>query len=519
MPAKKRKTTQPTLSFGNAKPKKTVKKPKKTTTTTTTTTSTTSSSSSSSKPKTSKPKTSKAKAKRTPKPSPKKKRKRLEEDSDYEQDDEDDLELSFDQGESEYDENGQTQEDRNAVYAADLRNKIKGTVSQVLAKVTKAQQAEKRLRSKPRKKLSELGLSNVRKEVAQLEEESVLEEIEKLIFLVAQSVMKGEGFSFTVPTRGASNTKYIEELDQLVLMDKTTNRSFGSQSTAHKTAVTTKILQLVHELCTKRIHATKRDLFYCDVKLFKTQGKSDTVLEDTACLLGCTRSSMNVVASEKGVVVGCLRFLEDGDAIDCTRMGVGGKAIPSMIDKITDIESDAQFILLVEKDAAFMRLAEDRFYKKYPCIIITAKGQPDVSTRLFLHKLVYQLKIPVLGLVDSDPYGLKILSVYASGSKNMAFDSSHLTTPNIKWLGVRPSDLQKYKIPKQCQLDMTEKDIQTGKQMLKEDFILKNPEWAKELQWMVKHKVKAEIQSLSAFGFQYLTEVYLPLKLQNGDWI
>ena len=43
--------------------------------------------------------------------------------------------------------------------------------------------------------------------------------------------------------------------------------------------------------------------------------------------------------------------------------------------------SDALFILLVEKDAAFMRLAEDRFYNTFPCIIITAKGQPDVASR------------------------------------------------------------------------------------------------------------------------------------------
>jgi hypothetical protein len=35
----------------------------------------------------------------------------------------------------------------------------------------------------------------------------------------------------------------------------------------------------------------------------------------------------------------------------------------------------------VEKDAAFMRLAEDRFYNTHPCIIVTAKGQPDVATR------------------------------------------------------------------------------------------------------------------------------------------
>jgi hypothetical protein len=32
--------------------------------------------------------------------------------------------------------------------------------------------------------------------------------------------------------------------------------------------------------------------------------------------------------------------------------------------------------------------------------------------RLFLKKLKTTLKIPVLALVDSDPYGLKILSVY-----------------------------------------------------------------------------------------------------------
>ena len=30
---------------------------------------------------------------------------------------------------------------------------------------------------------------------------------------------------------------------------------------------------------------------------------------------------------------------------------------------------------------------------------------------------------------------------------------------------------------------------------------------------------KAEIQALSSYGFQYLSEVYLPLKLQEGDWI
>lgn len=41
-----------------------------------------------------------------------------------------------------------------------------------------------------------------------------------------------------------------------------------------------------------------------------------------------------MVASEKGVVVGRLTFREDGDLIDCQRMGVGGKAIPPNVDKV-----------------------------------------------------------------------------------------------------------------------------------------------------------------------------------------
>lgn len=235
----------------------------------------------------------------------------------------------------------------------------------------------------------------------------------------------------------------------------------------------------MHAVLLKRIHITKRDLFYTDVKLFVDQSESDGVLDDVATMIGCTRSNLHVVASDKGLVVGRISFFEDGDFIDCTKMGVGGKAIPPYIDKIENIQSDAEFILLVEKEAAYMRMAvslyddvilpgraldvidhsrsccsmlilhchlipqEDRFYQRYPCIVITAKGQPDVASRMFLSRITSELQIPVLALVDSDPYGLKILSVYMSGSKNMSYDSASLTTPDIKWLGLRPSDLNK----------------------------------------------------------------------------
>jgi meiotic recombination protein SPO11 len=115
--------------------------------------------------------------------------------------------------------------------------------------------------------------------------------------------------------------RYVAELDRLVLKDKVLKRIFADASSARKTAITTRVLQIVMELCSKGIHVTKRDLFYTDVKLFKQQTESDDVLDDAACMVGCTRSSLNVVASEKGVVVGKLIFEDDGDTIDCTKMG------------------------------------------------------------------------------------------------------------------------------------------------------------------------------------------------------
>lgn len=97
----------------------------------------------------------------------------------------------------------------------------------------------------------------------------------------------------------------------------------------------------------------------------------------------------------------------------------------------------------------------------------------------------------------------------------MSYDSASLTTPDIKWLGVRPSDLDKYKvrpcrarikrhfqvamlalysslhsrrlsllcvtlqIPEQCRLPMTANDIKMGQELMAEDFIKANPAWVK----------------------------------------
>ena len=56
--------------------------------------------------------------------------------------------------------------------------------------------------------------------------------------------------------------------------------------------------------------------------------------------------------------------------------------------------------------AIFQRLIEDGFYNLAPSILVTAKGMPDLSTRVFLRHLHEAFpQLPVLGLVDWNPSG------------------------------------------------------------------------------------------------------------------
>eukprot|EP00955_Chlamydomonas_euryale_P077639 362984-Chlamydomonas_euryale.AAC.9 len=61
---------------------------------------------------------------------------------------------------------------------------------------------------------------------------------------------------------------------------------------------------------------------------------------------------------------------------------------------------------LEEQDAIFQALTQDRFFDHLPCVLVTAKGHPDLATRVFCSKLVKSFpSLQVLGLVDWNPSG------------------------------------------------------------------------------------------------------------------
>ena len=63
-----------------------------------------------------------------------------------------------------------------------------------------------------------------------------------------------------------------------MLKEKHTFTTFHNTSSVRKVAILTRVMQLIHGVLTRGIHVTKRDLFYTDVKLFRDQKDSDSVL-------------------------------------------------------------------------------------------------------------------------------------------------------------------------------------------------------------------------------------------------
>ncbi|MFW9920382.1 MAG: helix-hairpin-helix domain-containing protein [Candidatus Thorarchaeota archaeon] len=325
--------------------------------------------------------------------------------------------------------------------------------------------------------------------------------------------------AFEIPSRSGDNIVWDEFRDLLLLGMKTISRPYHSLASVVDATRTARSMEIIYQLLRSNLHATKREVFYSDVNLFRDQKYSDKIIEDVSSMLNTTRDSVHIVASARGSCMGRVVIRDGGDLIDLTKMGTGGWAVTPFLDQLEIVESDAEFILLAEKDAAIMRLAEAKFWNRQPCIVITGKGSGDIATRAFLKQLVKELEIPAFALVDSDPYGHYIYSVFLRGSKRLSYESPFIATPELKLLGVLSRDLDAFNIPKSVRIPMEPADIKRVREMLKEPFVQKNKEWVEDLKLMLSLKEKAEIQAFASHSFEYLTDVYLPQKLETGDWI
>ena len=133
--------------------------------------------------------------------------------------------------------------------------------------------------------------------------------------------------AFDIPSRSGDNIVWDEIRDLLLLGMKMISRPYHSLASVVDATRTARVMEIVFNLLKSNLHATKREVYYSDVNLFREQKYSDKIIEDVASMIQTTRDSIHVVASARGSAMGRVTIRDGGDLIDLTKMGTGGWAV------------------------------------------------------------------------------------------------------------------------------------------------------------------------------------------------
>merc|ERR1712232_322852 len=178
--------------------------------------------------------------------------------------------------------------------------------------------------------------------------------------------------------------------------------------------------------------------------------------------------------------------------------------------KIKVHSKNAKAILVIEKEGVYNRLSEERIFDRFPCILVTGKGFPDLSTRALVNTLHRELGLPVVGICDCNPYGVSVLALYHCAGNRMGIDGQRRYSVPIQWLGLRPSEVARLKndLPDTVSQKLTDLDSKRVTSLLNQENSFLSEEDEDEVRDMEDAGYKVELEALYWLGPDYM-----------GNWV
>jgi DNA topoisomerase-6 subunit A len=332
-----------------------------------------------------------------------------------------------------------------------------------------------------------------------------------------------------VPSRSLSNVRFNQSRKIIEMGSGTNRRELFNLSQAKAYMQTLLVGSGAKRLIEQGKTTSLRGLYYMlkhtieqtKEETFEEQSESDAMIEDVEVLLNALREELHLYAQKRGEMVGPITVVDSGDEIDCTRMGSGGYGIPSIVeaDRIQFKNCKAKFVLHVEKDTVWQRFNEDKFWQKHNCILTHGAGQPPRGVRRMLYRLYDELELPIYCVLDNDPWGYYIYSVIKQGSINLAYESKRMAIPAVRFLGLRSSDYDRCELSASVQIKLNEQDIKRANQIRSYPWFENKKAWQKEIDLMLKNGFKLEVESLISKDISYVTEEYVPQRLEEAEFL
>src|SRR6201982_4319421 len=216
-------------------------------------------------------------------------------------------------------------------------------------------------------------------------DKKTLGSIQGLADEVVQSQYLGRAPHVEIPSRSLSNVRFNQSKRIIEMGSGTNRRELFNLAQARSYMQTLLVASGCKQLIDQGKTTSIRGLFYLlkhtiegtNEETFDTQGECDPVIEDMEVSLDSMREELHLYAKNAGAMVGRITLVDSGDTIDCSRMGSGGYSITRIVEKdiVQFKKSTAKFILHVEKDTVWRRFNEDKFWRKYNCILTHGGGQ------------------------------------------------------------------------------------------------------------------------------------------------
>ena len=273
--------------------------------------------------------------------------------------------------------------------------------------------------------------------------------IHRLMSSLASEICQDEAFPIEYYDINLPLFEWCENTTSFVESEKTKSIRLNTITFARIIAM----LNLIHTNVRQGKTVTQREMYYCasakEPLLFSKVAHVLDSIKNIASLLRVNRGTLNITCSSKGLVAGLVSLRNDATQtfVDCSKLEGSGFSIPGDLKAIESVSIDAStcdFILVVEKDAVFNKLLQEKIWERYPCAIVTAKGFPDLPTRAFLHRLAssgVRDTCTIFVLVDWNPAGLWIYSTYVTGGASNVNESTRYAIPNTVFLGVSHDDI------------------------------------------------------------------------------
>lgn len=359
--------------------------------------------------------------------------------------------------------------------------------------------------------------------------EATISRIDTMAQSVVDTSLAMQDPFFEVPTRTVSNMRFNKSKRILEMGENTQRRELFNLNQARKFMQTVLLAKGCKDLVEAGKTLSLRGMYYKSLhtiegtkeKTFDDQSESDVILEDLEVTLETLREDLHIFAKKRGTMVGNITVFDNGDEINCRRMGTGGYAIPSICEPnvVKFGKCDADFVLHVEKDTVWSRFNEDRFWETHNCILTEGSGQPPRGMRRLLHRLNKELGLPIYCLLDCDPWGHYIYSVIKQGSINLAYESKRMAVPDAKYLGIRANDYERCGLSDDVKIALNDRDRTRAKQIAEYPWFQDRRGWQREIKKMLGNGFKMEVEALITKDISYVTEQYVPERLREMDFL